>query len=714
MIIPRTHNHLVFTFFLLSFLLLFQLAPLPCIYPFNLLNHSTTKPPHSTVVYASDEPFTGPANWGGTGLMETPTARIMNENSFRVGASQIEPYRYYYIAVSPFKGLEISGRVTEVIGVSGGLGSAYGNYKDKAIDLKYKLVEEGRYAPALSIGIMDPTGTRVYASQYIVASKQIYPFDFTLGFGNGRFGKTQLPSQGEGFKVEMFSDTKQWLKDSQFFWGIQFAPSEKIALMMEYNPIKYEKQTRDPAQAVYFQEPVPSQFNYGIRLKPFKWTDIDLTYQRGNQFGVNLSMAFDIGNPIMPIYDKPYVEKPQKKSDPLSDRVTEALHASGFSNIGVKFAGNQLWIEAQNGKYFYNTRALGVILKILYDLKLVRVDKISIVLQDNGIPLIQFNTTFIDIYELFNDKISLREFLRLSEIKALDVDEYPDIKKRHKKIFDYGLKPDFKSFLNDPSGFFKYRLGIAGWASYNLWSGASLIAEIDAYPINTVSTNQSPLSRPVRSDIAPYLEQNVVLGKLMYQQILDFSKGYYGRAAGGILEVEYAGIDGEVAKSFLDGRLYAGLSGSVVRKRAVDEPFQLKSDDWKEYYNTCFLNARLNIPEIETSIEVNAGQFLAGDRGARITVSKTIKGVTLFAWYSFTDTSIFTDQYNRGYSDKGIGVSIPMRLFEGTDSRTVYSYAISPWTRDVAQDIDHSTTLFDFFGRNSKKYLDKDRTQMYK
>jgi len=55
-----------------------------------------------------------------------------------------------------------------------------------------------------------------------------------------------------------------------------------------------------------------------------------------------------------------------------------------------------------------------------------------------------------------------------------------------------------------------------------------------------------------------------------------------------------------------------------------------------------------------------------------------------------------------------------MRLFEGTDSRTVYSYAVAPWTRDVAQDIDHSTTLFDFFGRNSKKYIDKDKGYAYK
>ncbi|MCL4490450.1 MAG: YjbH domain-containing protein [Nitrospirae bacterium] len=174
--------------------------------------------------------------------MEIPTARVMRKNSYRIGYSRIHPYRYYYGVLSPIKGLEVDARITEIAGVSA-LTSAYGNYKDKALDLKYQFIPEDKYMPAVALGIMDPHGTRIYASQYVVASKQIYPFDFTLGLGNGRFGTGPLPSQGEGIRIEMFQDTKTWLKDSQFFWGIQFAPSEKYALMVEYSPIQYHKQT---------------------------------------------------------------------------------------------------------------------------------------------------------------------------------------------------------------------------------------------------------------------------------------------------------------------------------------------------------------------------------------------------------------------------------------------------------------------------------------
>ena len=370
-------------------------------------------------VFAADEPFTNPSNWGGTGLMEVPSARVLRENAYRIGYSQIKPYRYYYGVVSPLKGLEIGGRITEVIGVpgfSGSAGAQYGNYKDKSLDFKYQLISEGKYMPAFAIGIMDPHGTRLYSSQYIAFSKQIYPFDFTLGFGNGRFGKKPLPPQGEGIRLEMFQDTKQWLLDSQFFWGVEFAPSKKYAFMVEYSPIQYHKQTNDPASRNYFNESVPSNYNFGFRWKPLKWTEIDLSYQRGNQIGVNFSMNFDIGKPLIPIYDLPYREKPEHKLNPLSERIITALYSSGFSDIGVSTKNDELWIEAQNDKYYFSAKALGVILKIVAEIADENIQKVRIILKDNGIPLLELITAREDIIDLYADKLTVNEFLYLSTL----------------------------------------------------------------------------------------------------------------------------------------------------------------------------------------------------------------------------------------------------------------------------------------------------------
>ena len=417
---------------------------------------------------ASDEPFTYPANWGGTGLMEIPTARVMKEDTYRFGASQVYPYRYYYGAISPLPRLEIEGHITEVIGVKALL-SGYGNTKDKALSLKYQFLPETKYLPAFAIDIMDPTGTRVYASQSIIASKQIYPFDFTIGFGNGRFGKTPLPSSDEAFKVEMFSNSSQWLRDSQLFWGIQFAPSPKYALMIEYNPINYEKQ-RDPAQPKYFQNPVPSKFNFGVRWKPFTWGELDLTYQRGNELGLNASFAFEIGNPLIPIYYKEYKEKPKDQINPLQERITTALTSLGFSNIGVLLSDDELQVQADNDKYFYSTKAVGIILSTVNEIAPPAVRKFRIIITEIGIPLFEFSALREDLIDLYADKLTISEFSYLSKIRT-DVTEAFDTRIKDKKVFDYGWKPSFQSFLNDPSGFFKYRLGIIGYGIYHPWRG---------------------------------------------------------------------------------------------------------------------------------------------------------------------------------------------------------------------------------------------------
>jgi hypothetical protein len=227
--------------------------------------------------------------------------------------------------------------------------------------------------------------------------------------------------------------------------------------------------------------------------------------------------------------------------------------------------------------------------------------------------------------------------------------------------------------------------------------------------LNNISSSNIPSAQAVRSDAWLYKKEKVNLGMLLYEQIEKFPWQVYGRIAGGFLEVQYGGLDAELAMPLLDGRLMVGVSGSVVKKREVDKLLQFKEKDWQDYYRTAFVNTRLNLPEMETAIDLKTGRFLAGDVGTRVTVSKSFRnGIMLSAWWSFTNTSLFSDKDNRDYHDKGVAISIPLRTFKGTDSRTAYSFGFSPWTRDVAQDVEHFTGLFDYIGRSTKRFLQKD------
>jgi len=668
------------------------------------------------LVFAADEPPIGPNNWGATGLMETPTARVLEQGRSRVGVGYIDPYLYYYGAVSPLKGLEIDGHITEVLGTEVGNDNptwkGYGNFKDKYVGLKYQFLREGKYWPALALGIMDPHGTRKFAGQYLVASKQIFPFDFTIGLGNGRFGKAPLPRSDESFKVELFQNPREWWNDAQVFGGIEFHPASWLSFMVEYNPIKYEKQTRDAARNKYFKDPVPSNINVGMRFKPFDWAQLDLSYQRGNQFGANLSLAFNLDRELIPVFDVPYKEQEQYRYNPLAERISRGLSLSGFRDIGVRVSGSEIWVQAANVRYFYNMKAMGVLLKVLDQLLPSDIQQIHVVFTERGIPMIRFSTLRDDLHGFETEVFNVPDYLSLSQLET-DVYSTLDAKILHRRYFDYGIKPEFQTFLNDPSGFFKGRAGVAAWVSLAPWKGANFTVGAEAYAWNNISSSVPTFPNPVRSDIVNYLEKDVALSNLMFEQILKTRYEIYGKIAAGLLEIEYAGLDAEMATPLLGGRVLAGVGGSLVKKRDPSNPFKLTSNDWDDHYKTAFFNTRINFQALEMHVDVKAGRFLAGDKGARVTVTKSfLNGVSLAAWYSFTDTSIFTDQYNNGYHDKGVSVSIPLRLFLGKESRTLYTYSLSPWTRDVAQDIGHRTSLFDFIGRNTNRFVNKDGSTM--
>jgi len=664
---------------------------------------------------AGYEPFTRPNNFGVTGLFETPTARMMPENRYRLGATQVHPYRYYYGTVGLFDRIEVNGRVTEVIGVEAFTeipGSSYGNTRDKAIDAKFLLLKEGRYLPAVAIVISDPHGTRIYASQAIVASKRILPLnvDVSLGFGNGRLGTAQLPPQGEGFEIEMFTDPAKWASEALPFGGIQYAATPWLSLLAEYSPIRYERQTSDPAQPKYFQNAVPSPFNFGARVKPLKWLEIDASWQRGNEIGVSASVAFDIGRPLVPIRDEPYLEPVEASSAPLQDRIAFALSDVGFSDIAVSTDAFTLRVDAENDRYFFAPRAVEVLLATIAPFVPPNVDNVRVQLKENGIPVAEAAVPASVLSGegsgfLLTDRIRAAAGFQSANFDA------PLRPTSYRRRFDYSLKPSFEAFFNDPSGFFKYRLGVAGSISAFPWRGGTALLGVEGYPVNNISTSNAPLSIPIRSDVADYMAENASLSRLLFDQIVATRKPAFFRVEAGMLETMFGGVDAEAALPLWNGRILAGASGSLVRKRAPGEPFRFLDTG---YYHTALLQGRLNVPEIDAAVDVKLGRFLAGDRGVRVAVSKFVRGVTLSAWYSATDTDVFTDPYNRGYHDKGISVEIPLRLFLGRDSETTYRFSLLPWTRDVAQDINRYLPLFDWIGRNAGVLLDKDRGSTYR
>jgi len=127
--------------------------------------------------------------------------------------------------------------------------------------------------------------------------------------------------------------------------------------------------------------------NFGARVKPLKWLEIGASWQRGNEFGVTASVAFDIGRPLVPVYDEPYMETAGASRAPIQDRIAFALSAVGFSDIAVSDDGFTLRVDAQNDRYFFAPRAVEVLLATIAPFVPPGVEYVRVQLKENGIPM---------------------------------------------------------------------------------------------------------------------------------------------------------------------------------------------------------------------------------------------------------------------------------------------------------------------------------------
>ena len=124
------------------------------------------------------------STFGGIGLIETPTARFSNDGEFAFGISTEIPWNRLYSKVQFFPWLEVVLRYTEGTHKPYQPGMTQ-TWKDKGLDLKFRLIEENDFLPEMAMGLLDIGGTGAYSGEYLVASKQLGNVDISLGLGWG-------------------------------------------------------------------------------------------------------------------------------------------------------------------------------------------------------------------------------------------------------------------------------------------------------------------------------------------------------------------------------------------------------------------------------------------------------------------------------------------------------------------------------------------------
>ncbi len=643
--------------------------------------------------------------WGATGLIRIPNGRIIEDGNLRLSISHGYPYRTYSATFGFLPFLELNGRITELLDqkVHRTGWEDYGYYKDKAADFKLLVFSERGWMPSISIGAQDFHGTQLFFNEYVAASKRIKNLDFTVGYGGNLFGSL--------FK----EDGTQTRELDGTFGGVEWRIIPNVSIICEYDPT--ERLARNST------EKIDSHYNFGVRWNPLRWLNLTYAFQKGNEHSVCLAITYPFGSPLLeqrndepfygPVNRTPLIYSLSENSTATRlSKIRDYICDEGLTNVKVTLSKDRkdLYVEYENKKYLSQVKGLGRVLRICAAQSPSDIDKIHIIVKSNDIPMIEVSLYPNDFIDFLNGKISAEEVLSRMEITSA-VSEYNNLQdiglisssSEKTSTFSYSIKPvDVESYWNDPSGFYKARIGPTFSLDKNFGRGLSAESYIKVPFFNNIETDLPPISdEPIRSDIADYLENNgVIVEDLFLNKFAKVGDTSFCKFTAGYLELQFAGVSAEYLKIFKGGRLGLGTEISWAKKRESDSPFGLKDFDAV----TPFLNGYIYVPELDTTVQASIGKFLAGDKGMKFQVTRYVRGGSIFVWYTKTDTDDFTGP-NRNYSDKGIGFSLPIRVFENHDRQGVYNYAISPWSRDVGQQVGQPYSLYDFVFKFTPAYF---------
>lgn len=239
------------------------------------------------------------STFGGVGLLEMRNARFSDDGALSVGAGIIDGSKNYYANWQATPWLETTLRFTDfnedLLGI------------DKAVDVKLRLLKEGKIRPSFAIGLQDFLGDGLFSGEYFVASKKIWSFDVTAGFGFGNLANRAQVSNinkifGNNFNTRSFNNPNSeklrfgnyFSGDKMgFFWGLEYrTPINGLTAKLEYS-------TADKAQINGFQDyESKTAFNFGLNYKVKDWIELNGGVLHGNQFSFNVTFKNNLHKPI--------------------------------------------------------------------------------------------------------------------------------------------------------------------------------------------------------------------------------------------------------------------------------------------------------------------------------------------------------------------------------------------------------------------------------
>lgn len=658
-----------------------------------------------------------------TGYYVTPSARMAKPGEVGVGYAYANPYQHWLARAQPFANISFSYAYRIFTGIPDCvLTQGFGDVADRGANFKIAVITPemtGYCLPGIAFGIEDFFGSKTFRNYFLVGTYVFpnYSIETSFGWGAGRY--TQGPSRG-------FFGGFAWYP----FWRSPNIWCKGIGIAAEYDPTNYSNPAIEPHPDARLSN---SPINFGVQYQLGEILYFSASQIRGKDFACAATAHCNLGdieNLVPKFKDAPYYTAPlnqeplgcYRPEEVLVQELSYALRCQGFwlhcASMETKCGEAILRLQIQNNCYRHEEVVRNRLESLLAHVTPSNIDQVVIVIESYALPCQEYvfpRELLVRSLEGCVHPFEMQVLVPRENVKC----SYGDlIYCSPYKCIDWGVYPQYSSFLGSASGKYKYDIRLSGQAEGTLPKGIFYEVGVSWSAIaNIHSVGDRLLIHPsslpnVATDLINYLKQgNVTWDYLYAQKSWNFGRGHFGRVSLGYFQVNYAGLAGEWLYYPADGCFAIGLEGAIFRKRSYTGlGFQNQLRRWDgdvaifsnySLLSQYFLTFYWDISALQVFVKAAIGGFLAYDKGGYISAVRYFdNGLRLGGWMTFTDAEDLV--HGENYYNRGVLLEIPLDFFQLRSSKKIYSKETAAWLRDAGYWSSTGVGLFEILNRERR------------
>ena len=628
--------------------------------------------------------------------------------TLRAGISTLDPYANAWLGFQIAAPLYIGIRQTaEVSDLRDDATRLY-----PGIDLKLRLLQEGRIHPEISVGLQAATGHKRMAGEYVVFSKRYNAFDFTGGIGWGRIGSAEHISNPLKILGNHFGDTRardgemptepnDWFTGNEigFFGGVEyFTPIKGLSMKFDYNAERYKAERA----ATNFEAPAP--WSAGLNYRPADWIDLGLATQ-----GLDKVMARVSLKTFMPDW------RSNQKPDPDAEKLRNFRTGLGLP-ARMELAGQSEGVLLQETTAHINSAQTHLLLSP-HGTTPYQLGRAAIHMANHAGPEIEEFVVTPTIAGLRGPSVRLmrRDFEQAlirhqgspEEIwrnAEFDTRSKPllDRHNRFVEIFSaeehIGLILDNQLSLAEEDNGTLYRTALLAKIRAPRMRGfldAGLGLRLNLkHNLEKIRDIRPRALLPVRSNVDDFADRTITLDESYVAFTHSLRPDLHLALIGGYLEEMYAGAGGEILYRLFGSRWAVGAESWLALKRDPETTLNMMLNG--DHLLTGHMNAYYDVPEIDVTLKARVGRYLAEDIGGTLGLQKIFRnGAALEGFVTVTDFADFDLFGGTTHAYNGVRLSMPLGGYKYMPKEASIRFKAEPFGRDTGQSLETPLALYE-------------------